>query len=168
MPLPSAPKPHDDAFHAVTTVGAYVNNADTKIGLLAAALTLLAGGVVRQRPRVEALLDAGLHQRGVVALLALGGCAVLLLSAGGCLFRALRPRLGNGLSSRFAFPHLAEADLDQLVAADPAEIRKEAWIQAQALSKIVLAKYRCFSKALTCGLLAGMAFFLWLLLVPVP
>lgn len=168
MPPPSVPEANEDAFHALTTVAAYVNNADTKIGLLAAALTVLAGGLVRQRPSVDALFDAGLGARGVVALLALGASVLLSLLAGFSLFKALRPRLHNATSSRFAFPYLAETDLDHLIRADPAMIRSEAWIQVQTLSRIVRAKYQCFSQALACGVLAGITFVFWLLLVPMP
>ncbi len=168
MPPRSAPPPHHDAFHAITTIGAWINNADTKTGLLAAALTVLTGGAVRQRPRVEVLLDAGPGSRGVVALVALGTCAVFLALAGVCLFRALRPRLTNTQDSRFAFPYLADADLDRLIDDDPVAVRAEAWVHAQTLSKIVRAKYGCLSSALTHGVVAGLAFVAWLLLVPIP
>ncbi len=166
MPSSSDPHPHDDALHAITTVGTWVNNADTKIGFLAGAMTALTLGVVKQRPRVEALWASDPGARGLVALALLSICAACLTLAGVWLFKALKPRLTNGEASRFAFPHLAVARLDDLVAADPADIRREAWVQAQTLSKIVLDKYQCFSTALTFGAVSGLSFVGWLLVVP--
>ena len=45
-PSSPSPAPHDDALHAISTVGTWINNADTKIGFLATALTALTLGVV--------------------------------------------------------------------------------------------------------------------------
>jgi hypothetical protein len=41
-----------------------------------------------------------------------------------------------------------------LMDTDSAAVRHEACIQAQTLARIVMAKYACFSKALTAGLIA--------------
>lgn len=165
-PSSLSPAPHDNALHAISTVGTWINNADTKIGFLATALTALTLGVVRQRPRVEVLWASDPGARGLAALALLAVCATCLVLAAAWLFKALRPRLTNGQASRFAFPHLAVAKLDDLVEADPAQVRREAWIQAQTLSKIVLDKYRCFSTALNCGAISGLGFVGWLLVVP--
>jgi len=165
-PLQGPPKVNEDAFLALTTVGPWVNNADTKIGLLATALTILTTGVVRQRPRVETLLHRGVHPRGTLSLASLTVCTLMVMLAGYWLFRAFSPRLENPEPSRFAFPHLAEVDLATLVDADAAVIRAEAWIQVRTLSRIVLRKYTFFKKALGAGFGAGVAFIGWLLLVP--
>lgn len=166
-PQPVPPKGTEDAFLALSTIGPWVNNADTKIGLLGTALTVLTCGAVRQRRRVEALFDEGIHFRGAVALAALLLCVIAIVVGGACLYRALRPRLTNGTPSRFAFPHLATADLEALADMDPAAVRKEAWVQAQTLSQIVSAKYEGFRSALRAGLVAGVAFVSWLAVVPV-
>ncbi len=166
-PAPEPPKGNEDAFLAVTTIGPWVNNADTKIGFLATALTVLTTGVVRQRPRVEALVDGGVGVRDALALASLTTAAVMIVLAGAWLFLALKPRLTNEYPSRFAFPHLATADLTSLAEPDPAQARVDAWIQAQTLARILLHKYTYFSKALGAGLGAGAAFVGWLLLVPV-
>lgn len=165
-PQPPAPKGNEDAFLALSTIGSWVNNADTKIGLLATALTVLTCGAVRQRPRVAAIFDAGVHLRGGLALGALAVCVAAIVVAGSCLYRALRPRLTNGAPSRFAFPCLATADLVALRDVDPVAVREEAWIQAKTLSQIVNAKYEGFRCALRAGLVAGVAFVGWLVLVP--
>lgn len=168
MPPSPPPKPNDDAFLALTTNGTWVNNADTKIGFLATATTVLTVAVVRQRLRVEALVEAGLHPRGVVALILLAVCAVCLVAAGFWLFEALRPRLTNEETTRFSFPHLATADIDDLMTYDPQDVRQEAWLQAKTLATIACGKYRRFNNALHCGLAAGLAFVAWLLTVPSP
>jgi hypothetical protein len=165
-PRNAAPPPHDDAFHAAITIGNWVNNADTKIGLLGAALTILTGAVVRQRSRVEALTRAPLHTREWAALALLSASVIALAVAAWYLYYAIRPRLSSDKPSRFSFPYLAVADLATLVNADPVQVRREAWIQAQALSRIVLAKYHYFSKALTFGLISGLTFVGWMLTVP--
>lgn len=165
-PAPEPPKGNEDAYLAINTIGAWVNNADTKIGFLATALTVLTTGVVRQRPRVEAVIDGGVGQRDVFALGSVAVSATMIVLGGFWLFRALRPRLANPEPSRFAFPHLAGADLTAYVQPDPTAGRAEAWVQAQTLSQIVLEKYTYFSKALGAGLGAGAAFVSWLLIVP--
>lgn len=160
-------KGNEDVFLALNTIGPWVNNADTKIGLLAAALTVMTGGVIRQRSRVEALIDTGVHVRGAIALVLLALCVVTLISAGICLFRALRPRLTNSAPSRFSFPHLADANLSDFADTDPAAVRIEGWIQAQNLAQIVRYKYTGFRNALTVGTISGVAFVGWLLLLPI-
>ncbi len=166
-PAPEPAKGNEDAFLAISTIGPWVNNADTKIGFLATALTVLTTAVVRQRPRVEALIDGGVGARDAVALACLALCAAMIALAGYWLFRALRPRLANPYPSRFAFPHLADADLKAFAEPDPTAARAEAWIQARTLSQIALNKYTYFSKSLGAGLGAGAAFVGWLLVVPV-
>lgn len=168
MPPSPPAKPNDDAFLALTANGTWVNNADTKIGFLATATTVLTVAVVRQRHRVETLLDAGLHARGVVALILLAVCVLCLGAAAFWLFEALRPRLTNVETTRFAFPHLATAEVDDLMAYDPQQVRREAWLQAKTLATIACGKYRRFYNALRCGVGAGAAFLAFLLVVPTP
>jgi hypothetical protein len=166
-PSPQSPPP-DDAYLALTTYGGWINNADTKNGLLATALAALTIAAVRQRPRVEALVDAGVDRRGAVALALLGVAAASILVAGYWLFQALRPRLGNETASRFSFPYLAVADLTEYAVYDAQDVRREALVQAQTLARIGLGKYTRFSNALSCTSVAGLAFLGWLLAVPTP
>lgn len=168
MPPDPQPPPPDDAYLALSTNGTWINNADTKNGLLATALAALTIAAVKQRPRVEVLVDGGIDRRGAVALALIAVAAVSVLVAGYWLFEALRPRLGNDTNSRFAFPHLAEADLDDYAVYDAEDVRREALLQAQTLARIGLAKYIRFSNALVCTAIAGLAFLGWLLVVPAP
>lgn len=165
MPRPSEPSA-DDAFRALSSVNSWVNNADAKIGLLAAALTVLAGAVVRQRASVGEAVTGIADFGAIVALVFFGVCVVALAFAAVCLFRGLRARVADDTSSRFAFPYAAGVDLDKLTQAQPGEIRREAWMQVQTLSKIALTKYRLFNWALTWGVVAGLALIGWLVVAP--
>lgn len=158
----------EDAYQAITTVGSWVTNAEAKVGLLTAAATVLAGAVVRQRDLVERLVTAPLDPRGIVGLVTLATCVIALIVCAWHLFKALRPHLDTGDEpSRFAFPDLAESDLDAL--ADPtsaATARREAWVQARTLARIARAKYHSFARALVAAIVAGSALVFWLVLAP--
>jgi hypothetical protein len=157
----------DDAFQAIGIVSPWVNNADTKLGLLATATTILATAVLRERRDVDMVLHQSLQVRGGLALACYFACAIAITVAGLALFWGLIPRLTNPQPSRFAFPHLAQLDdIDSLVNADPAALRTDAWLQAQTLAKIVRKKYRCVRVGLIAGTLAGVAFVGWLLVAP--
>lgn len=162
-----AAEPVEDAYQAIATIGGWVTNAETKIGLLAAAATVLAGAVVRQQERVELLLRSPIGYRASAALLALAACVAALAVCAGHLFSALRPRLQRSEFSRFAFPDLADADLQML--ADPASVqavRREAWVQARTLARIARAKYQSFMRALVAGIVAGATLVAWLIIAP--
>ena len=170
----TAPVPHDprsritaadDALPAISTISTWVNNADTKIGLLGIVDTALTGAFVAQHNRAKTAIDhAGLRSTITLVLLALGLTA--LVTSILFLFLALQPRLSSDHQSRFAFPWVADAELDDLLAADHEKIRHEAWIQAQTLSRIVRAKYKRLQRALPCTVLAGALLASWLLIVP--
>jgi hypothetical protein len=102
--------------------------------------------------------------RSLVALAILTTGAMALAIAGVQVLRALRPRLAPGAPSRFSFPHLADADLDELLAGDANQIRQEAWTQARTLARIARTKYRCLRRALTCAVGAGILYLLWVVL----
>lgn len=161
------PAPVDDAYQAITTISGWVTNAETKIGLLAAAVTVLFGAVVRQQEHVEEVLAAPFGYRSAAALLLLAACVGALAVCGWHLITALRPHLDRSEFSRFAFPDLADADLDRLANPDSVRAaRREAWVQARTLAQIARAKYRSFTHALGAGIVAGFAFVGWLVLAP--
>lgn len=129
--------PSDDGLPAITSIGGWVTNADTKIGVLAVVLAALAIGIVRQHNRAETLLRDDLGARAGVGLAALAGAAILTILATVFLIVALTPRLTTDSPSRFSFPHLAIADLDQLLlVTDRQPIRREALAQAQVLARM--------------------------------
>jgi hypothetical protein len=155
----------DDALPAIAAISTWINNADTKIGLLGIVDTALIGAFVSQHDRARTVLDHA-DRRGAIALVLLALGVVALVISILYLFRALQPRLSSNQPSRFAFPWVAEADLADLMAADHEKIRREAWIQAQTLSRIVRAKYAGLRRALPCAALAGVLLVGWLIVVP--
>lgn len=158
----------DDAYLAITTIGGWVANAETKVGLLAAAITVLASAVAGQLDVLTGLLKSDVGLRTWAALCAFSLSSLALVACAGFLFAAVRPRLGPGDEpSRFSFPNLADADLDAL--ADPESVataRKEAWLQARTLARIARAKYLWFARALVAAIVAGLAFVAWSALAP--
>ncbi len=149
----------------INTISTLVNNADTKIGLLGIVDTALIGAFAAQHDRAMTTLHQA-DRRDIIALVLLALGVVAIVTSISCLFRALQPRLDNCHPSRFSFPWLADANLADLMAGDHQQIRHEAWIQAQTLSKIVRAKYKGLRRALPCTVLAGALLVGWLIVVP--
>lgn len=164
----AVPPRTDDAFQALDSVAAWVTAAEQKTGLLATALTVLAGVVASKRTQVLATFQGGLEGREIVAFVPYCVCLVSLAVSAAFLVAALRARTEPGPPSRFAFPYLAIARIDDLMATDEQAIRREAWSQAQTLALIAMRKYRHFNQALTLGLIAGGGFVVWLFAAPVP
>lgn len=158
----------DDAFQALDSVAGWVTAAETKTGLLATALTVLAGVVASKRAQALASLQGELSCREVAVLIPYGVCLMSLVASGAFLVAALRARTEPGAPSRFAFPYLATADIDKLMTDDGQEIRREAWSQAQTLARIAMRKYKHFNVALTLGLVSAGTFVVWLFVAPVP
>lgn len=155
----------DDALPAIDAISTWINNADTKIGLLGIVDTALIGAFIAQHDRARMALHHA-DRRDIVALVMLALGVASLMTSILYLSRALQPRLHNYHPSRFSFPWLADADLADLMAGDHQQIRYEAWIQAQTLSKIVRAKYKGLRRALPCAVLAGGLLAGWLIIVP--
>lgn len=155
----------DDALPAIGAISTWINNADTKIGLLGIVDTALVGSFIAQHDRARMVLDHA-DRRDAMALVLLALGAVALVTSILYLFRALQPRLDISYPSRFAFPWVADANLADLMAGDHEKIRREAWIQAQILSKIVRTKYQGLRRALPCTVLAGVLLASWLIVVP--
>lgn len=154
----------DDASLAISTFGTWVNNADTKIGILGTIVVALAVAIVRDRGRVTATLRAAhppAHDLMAVGFFAASVLAVALSTF--FLLQALRPRRTAVYPSRFAFPHLATLqDLSGLEDYEPVVVRKEAWQQAQMLALIAKAKYAYFFRALVTLVVGAIAYVAWL------
>jgi Flp pilus assembly pilin Flp len=155
----------DDALPAIDAISTWINNADTKIGLLGIVDTALTGAFAAQHDRARTLIDHA-DLRGIIALALLAFGVAALVTSILTLFRALQPRLDSHHPSRFAFPWIADAQLADLIAGDHETIRREAWIQAQTLSRIVRAKYESLRRALPCAILAGALLVSWLIAAP--
>lgn len=153
----------DDAALAINTFGTWVNNADTKIGILGTIVVALLVAIVRERERVAATLRA--VQPATHDLVAVGFLAGSILAAAFASFfltQALRPRRTSAYPSRFAFPHVATLpDLTGFEIYDPAAARQEAWQQAQMLASITTEKYAYFFRALVALVVGALAYVVW-------
>ncbi|HVW27936.1 MAG TPA: Pycsar system effector family protein [Polyangiaceae bacterium] len=162
-----AQRDYADALAAVTLIAPMVNNADTKIGILGAAATVLIGAEVRDRSHVAKVIHHAASGRGTVALALLAVSGVALAVTMTCLLNALMPRLPNVDFSRFAFPCLAERTVEELRQLEGGDvIRTEAWIEAHMLSRILVRKYESFRGALLAATAAGLTFGGWLVVAP--
>ncbi|MFI2667727.1 hypothetical protein [Micromonospora carbonacea] len=146
--VPTAQPDRNDGIAAITFYGNWIANADTKIGFLAAGLTVLGAAAFGQlRKFIASAPSAGWRDlfAGILLLLALTGiatCAVFLVSA-------LAPRTGAPFAfSRYAFPSLATQPAGFAPDLDADKQREEAWVQARALSLIAINKFTFFRRGL--------------------
>jgi hypothetical protein len=151
-----------DALQMITNTGTWINNADTKAGLLAAAVAVLVAALAQQTSVLTQVLHA--HSRHVwVAFSILVGLVVDLCTSVAALGLALRPRTPHPQTpSRFSFPTIASPawtrwpeDRDQVAA--------EAWTQAHLLARIAVGKFRALKVATTATLSSVVLYLEWLL-----
>lgn len=155
----------DDALPAINLISTWINNADTKTGLLGIVDTALTGAFVAQHNLARTVFDHA-SLRGTIALVLLALGVIALGASILSLVRALQPRLRSRSPSRFAFPWIADAELADLMAGNHERIRLEAWIEAQELSRIARAKYEHLKHALLYTLSAGTLLVIWFVVVP--
>jgi hypothetical protein len=165
------------ALYAISDVGRCIQSADTKSGMLGAVLGLTIAGATSQMTLVRTTVTSagGLHSAAVVLLFAF---AATLLAAGAFLGLSQMPRLGVSHDvRRLAFPALArsaelaqravsgaraEATGDRWHRPGAAELRDEAWRQAETLARIAVHKFRYLRASLVCSGLCVVSFLLWL------
>jgi len=137
-----------DAHHAIGYAGTWINNADTKAGLLAAALAVVVAGATQQSEAIQdALRPANGGEAVALVLLCLLGATVAIATLG--LALATLPRTPPPQApSRFGFPTLASPGWRH-VPATRAQAATEAWAQAQVLSRIAARKYATLRVAVT-------------------
>jgi len=154
----------DELTIALTAIGDIrqsIQHADTKAGMLGALLGLTIAGATNQLDLIKATIASGgaLHTASVILLLIF---TVTLFAAGTLLGLAQVPRLpvSPGVQ-QLAFPSLARMgrSAGRLSAAD---LRDEAWSQAETLSQIALRKFRYVRASLACSGLCVGTFLLWL------
>ncbi len=164
-PASPALPPPDDARFAITSFSGWITNADTKTGLLAAAVTVLTSTIVSQSDRAIALLPPH-GARQVAAVLALGPSLLALAVTAFWLLRALLPRMTNPGFSRYSWPAVAASTPSELASLTATKDRAEAWLQAHTLAGIAQAKFGNFSKALRCFAVAVALLVAWAILAP--
>jgi hypothetical protein len=147
------------ALYTIGEVGRAIEHADTKAGMLGALLGLVIAGATSQLPQIRLTLAPG---DGGLSMALLGMFAVLLLTAGALLGLAQLPRLGTPTNVRWlAFPALAQMS-ERIRRPSAAELRDEAWGQAEALSRIAVRKFRYLRASMLCSALCVVTFLAWL------
>ncbi|ADP81793.1 Pycsar system effector family protein [Pseudofrankia inefficax] len=163
----------DGAVSAIEMMSGWINNADGKIGILAAALAVLGGAVAKDKDTIFRMFgDLTGHGHGAfavrnglaVAFFCLG--VIALAVAAYSLYRGIRPRTPNDGPSRFSYPHLSTITVQDALALSPATQREEAWRQAHTLAVIAMAKFGNFRRALTFAGIAALLFLVWMFVLP--
>ncbi len=150
MDIPPVPvEPADDladAHKALGYFGTWINSADTKAGLLSAALAVVIAAVTQQRGAVaDVVRPANGGELAALCLLGLLGAFVIVALV--ALARAITPRTQpSDIPSRFGFPTVAFHGWKHLPATR-AQAAEEAWSQAHALAGIAATKNRAVRMA---------------------
>ncbi|WP_433265699.1 hypothetical protein ACQPWR_00885 [Micromonospora vinacea] len=138
----------NDGISAITFYGNWIVNADTKTGFLATGLTVLGAAAFTQLRRfISTAPFSGWRDlfAGLLVSVALAGIA----SGAVFVVSAIIPRTGAPAGfSRYAYPSLAIQPQGFVPALDAEEQRKEAWVQARALSLIAIKKFTYFRRGL--------------------
>lgn len=126
-------------------VSQWIRNADTKTGLLLTGLIIILGAISSQAKDLRVLWADNVSPP--VALWFFGAAVVLLAIAFALLVVVLLPRARLSGPSRYAWPWIAKASLDDLKELKPTSLREEGWRQAKQLAEIAAFKYRYFASA---------------------
>jgi hypothetical protein len=145
-------------------VSQWIRNADTKTGLLLTGLIILLGAVSSQAKDLRALWASNTSRPA--ALWFLGAAVVLLAIALGLLVVVLLPRTRLSGPSRYAWPWIAKASLDDLKELKPSSLREEGWRQAKQLAEIAAFKYRYFASAVWIAAGSVGCLLVWIVLRP--
>lgn len=129
-----------DAHHAIGYAGMWINNADTKAGLLSAALAVVVAAATQQSRVIGDVLrpGGGGEWAALVVLCLLGLAIVVGVVALGLVITPRTPP--PAAPSRFGFPTLASHGWRH-VPATRAQAAEEAWGQAHVLSRIATRKF---------------------------
>lgn len=126
-------------------ISQWIRNADTKTGLLLTGLTIVLGTIGSRAKDLRALWTSSASRS--LALWFFGAAVLLLAIAFSLLVIVLLPRSRFSGPSRYAWPWIAKASLDDLKELKPASLREEGWRQAKQLAEIAAFKYRYFAGA---------------------
>jgi len=156
----------DIALYAISDFGQSIQNADTKSGMLGALLGLLLAGATSQQELIQRTVSSSAprHTTSVTVLVMFVG---FLAVAGACLGLTQLPRLSTPPAvRRLAFPALARLGMRSRLTA--AELRDEAWSQAETLARIAMRKFTYLRWSLLSSGLCVVLFLVWLGLSAAP
>lgn len=142
--------PWEDAKLAMTEFGNWIKNADTKVTVLAASLSILVASLASKIDTFHAALSNPGFRHKWILLSLLVILSFAALSTAGFIYQALRPRSsGTSAHNRFAWPSIADSSYPPKDL-DPADTLAEAWAQNHALARIAAQKFKAFASALRC------------------
>lgn len=150
----------DDAHKAIDAFRGWINNADTKAGLLSAGVAALVAGVTQQRTALGLALSPNSAKTYVaLAVLIIWLSAIIVVVT--ALGFSLIPRLdAPPTSNRFAFPTVARWDWS-ITPADRETAAGEAWAEARVLAIIASNKFRGLKVAFPAFGVALVLFLAW-------
>jgi hypothetical protein len=150
-----------DAFQAVTISTAFINNADAKAGLSAAAVTAVVAVLSQQTATIGTVLS-GHTTADRWSLLDFILLALSLAMSCYGIGHALIPRhaSGNG-GGRFSFPDVAQRGW-RFTPASRSGAALEAWAQAQTLAQIAKRKFIGVRIAIIALGVTFVTFMLWI------
>jgi hypothetical protein len=146
LPAPSNEPDTTDVEFLLGQTAEWIRAADTKAGLLLAALTVLLGGISSSARDLKTLWS-GHHVDRLDALIVLAASVALLAVAYALLIAVLLPRRSSPADSRYAWPWVNSASLLDLERLTPDSRRTEAWRQAKQLAAIAARKHCLFTAA---------------------
>jgi hypothetical protein len=151
-----------DAFQMIGSTGAWINNADTKAGLLAAAVAVLVAALAQQM----SVLAEVLRPHGPTAWIALSLLSLLVMdmcTAVLALGFVIRPRTQlPETHSRFSFPTIADPAW-KYHPANRTEVAAEAWSQARVLARIATVKFQVVKIAARATYSSVILYLAWLM-----
>lgn len=130
----------EDGHQALAYTATWINNADTKAGLLSAAVAVVLAGITQQAHSIKNVLSpAGGGEWAALSLFALlAGALMVAIIA---LAKVITPRMPLPQSpSRFGFPTLASPTWRHHPATREGAA-EEVWQQARLLSSIARSKF---------------------------
>jgi hypothetical protein len=146
LPAPSNQQDTADVEFLLGQTAEWIRAADTKTGLLLAALTVLLGGVSSSARDLKTLWS-GHHADRLGVLIVLAASVALLVVAYALLIAVLLPRRSSQADTRYAWPWVNDGSLSELEILRPASRRTEAWRQAKQLAAIATRKHGLFTAA---------------------
>ncbi|GAA4902892.1 hypothetical protein GCM10023405_24710 [Streptomonospora salina] len=159
---PGVGPPGEDALFAIDQTGQWIRSADTKAGLLGAALSVLATGVAAEAAKSGVpVLDAASVRESLSGWLLIILAAFLVIAIA-LTVKTVSPRISTPrYRSRYSWPWLNAMDPMELSRLGSTNSRHEAWVQAIYLAGVAEAKHRSLRLALRFFAAAGVLFLLW-------
>jgi hypothetical protein len=147
-----------DARFAIDQFARWIANADTKAGLLAAAMVILASALGQQGAPLSHRLPPGSFG-GWVSLCGLVVSAGAVVASTTFLVRAVAPSVeaSEGFS-RYSLVSVADASVADLVRANSDLDRDQGWGTATLLARIALRKFRNLRHAFRWWAVGALAF----------